>query len=526
MAVSKRGNNSKSRRIAMSSNLFTNNLCPDASNTVRKERSAKTYRRHATRRGTLNDYKLQNSTDKSRYCHNNMRERMPVPRPPSLSPALERIFNLSWKLPGDSGGVPHFKLWRLHFKHRRHLESDLFQPYGLQIPEDWKIFQAVDWTYLSNPSAPRSTSCTSTGDSGDENPFLSNLTSSSSHASSSKGLSSTNAEQGVCPQSVLETGSTTECNPEPLIDPFSIVFRKDAVLDMRTRSQWNFMATIKPAAFRWRHQTQESASRREKRGKMRFWSLDQSARNQDLWPQVAGPPFLSFNNNTDSIFNELPSVYEQSLSCLIGRRLVDLVQTEAFPAYYQYVPQWPSRISAVRRLSTVDYICRATPKATGWHEDMCPVLFAAHPCPRTVGGWWHDRQLVTSKLATVFQPMISLFILYYLDTRTTVDDPIPRWMILFGASFNESQVEIWAHSPWLLGQSKRLWEPERKGSKEEWSALSERSAIYHYRGWRGPPVQKGVLLGALNRIQGHCNYVLHKLKAWDGYERACKLLGL
>lgn len=258
---------------------------------------------------------------------------------------------------------------------------------------------------------------------------------------------------------------------------------------------------------------------------MGFWNFNQSARNQDLWPQVAGPPFLSFNN-ADHLFNELPSAYEQSCSCLIGRRLIDLVQTEAFPAYYQHVPQWPPRISVVRRLPTVDYICRATPKAMGWHEDMCPVLFAAHPRPLKVEGWWPDKRPAILKLASVFQPMISLFILYYLDTRTTIDELIPRWMILFGATYSESEVEIWAHSPWLLGQSGKLWRPEKNDIKEEWSALSQRIAIYHHRGWRGPPTQKGVLLGALNRIQGHCNYVLHKLKAWDGYERACKLLGL
>ncbi|KIM22270.1 hypothetical protein M408DRAFT_28820 [Serendipita vermifera MAFF 305830] len=517
MAIDKREKNSKSRRVAVSSTLFANDFCHDASTKVRKQRSLKKYRRHATRRDPLEGSKLRDTIGKLPVCRNNTRRRMPARCSPSPSPALEHILNLSWKLPGDSIDFIHEKLSPL-YKHRRHLEYALSHSNGPQIPDTWKIFQTVDWAYWNKPLASSSSSCTPISDSDDENPSPSKSTPRSSRASSSKGPSSTDAEQRVCPQSDLETGSMIECKPRPRIEHFAIVFRKDTVLDMRTRNQWNFMATLKPNVFKWRRQTKERALRRDMRRHAGFWDLNQSARNQDLWPQVAGPPFLSFNN-VDASLRLLPLVYEQSWPCVIGRRLVDLVQTEAFPARYQHATQWPRRMSAVGRPPSTDYVCRAIPEAMGWQEEMCPVLFVVQSCPCRLRDCGYDTRAVTAKLAAVFQPMISLFILYYLDTRVTPDAPIPPWMILFGATYSQSEVKIYAHYPWLLEKS-------GEDREEEWCALSEKVASYAFRVWQGRVTERGVLLGALNRIQGHCKYVMHQLKAWDGYDRAYKLLGL
>ncbi|KIM27706.1 hypothetical protein M408DRAFT_24354 [Serendipita vermifera MAFF 305830] len=518
MTVDKREKSLKSQRVAILSTLFTIPLCQVASNAVRKQRSLKKYRRHATRRDPLNYYKSQQSHKDLPAHSGHTRSRMA--KPSSLSHlTLERILDLHWKLPGDSVPYVHDKLVPL-VRHCSHLGYALSHINGPHIPETWKVFQTVDWAYCGQQLASSDSSCPRIiSDSEDDMPSPSKSTSNSSRAFSSKGSSSASAEYQVCPQRTGETDSATECKPISHSDPMSIVFRKDTALDLRTRLQWNFLATMKPSRTQWRRQIPERALRRDRRRHTGFWDLNQSARNQDLWPQVASPPILSFNN-VDASLLLLPSAHEQSWSCIIGRRLVDLIQTEAFPAHYQHATQWPPRISAVGQPPIIDYICRATPEAMGWQEDMCPVLFVAQSCPSRVRNWPFDSRPDTSKIAAAFQPMISLFILYYLDTRITVDDPIPRWMILFGATYSESEVQIWAHYPWLLVKS------GEEGREEEWCALSRKSQSYDFEVWRGHPTERGVLLGGLNRIQGHCKYVMHQLKAWEGYDRACKLLGL
>ncbi|KIM21481.1 hypothetical protein M408DRAFT_103882 [Serendipita vermifera MAFF 305830] len=516
MAIDKREKKSKSRRVAVSSTLFANDFCHDASTKARKQRSLKKCRRHATRRDPLNDSKLRNIVNQSPPCHKDARVRTGLSCSSPYS-SLENILNLSWKLPGDPIPFVHQKLHPL-LDRSSHFEYALSYSKGPHIPENWKVFQTVDWTSSIKPLASSNSSTSPLSDLNGDKIVLPKSISNSSRASSSQGPSPIKAGPQSCPKSTDEAGSPINCKSTSQADPIAIILRKGNILDARTRNQWNFMATMQPAQSQWRRQTSRRALRRDRLRHAGYLDLNQSARNEDLWPQVAGPSFLSFNNT--SMILLLQFAYEQSWSCIIGRRLVDLVQTEAFPAHYRHVTQWPPRISAIGPLPTVDYICRATPKAMGWHEDMCPVLFVAHPFPFSINDSWRHTRPVTSKLANVFQPMISLFILYYLDTRATLDEPLPHWMILFGATYSESEVEIWAHYPWLLGES------GEDGREEEWCALSQKTASYQFCKWHGLPTERGVLFGALNRIQGHCSYVLNQLKAWDGYERACKLLSL
>jgi len=170
-------------------------------------------------------------------------------------------------------------------------------------------------------------------------------------------------------------------------------------------------------------------------------------------------------------------------------------------------------------LSTVDYICRATPQSIGWREDMCPVLFSAQYDPHPLS-FQRDPHSVTGKLASVFQPTMAILILYYLDTRISTDDPMPPWMILFGIHYNESGFVIRQHSPHFQPSTPFSFDAERGG----WRANS--SIIHDDHRWDllKLPQHRGALLATLNRIQGHCAHVLHFLKAWDGYERACQLL--
>ena len=156
----------------------------------------------------------------------------------------------------------------------------------------------------------------------------------------------------------------------------------------------------------------------------------------------------------------------------------------------------------------------------GWREDMCPVLFAAHFDPFLDGQYWLDDEAVLTMFTAVFQPMISLFILYYLDTRTTSDDPMPLWMVPFGMTYTRSGMMIWGHCPWFRSAA----DNDKRGSG--WSAHHWQAAHMHDSTLRMSTAERGPLLGTLNHIQGHCKYVLEQLRAWEGYDRAyaCELL--
>ena len=149
---------------------------------------------------------------------------------------------------------------------------------------------------------------------------------------------------------------------------------------------------------------------------------------------------------------------------------------------------------------------------------MCPVLFAAHYNPGSDDRYWNDDKTVLLMLTAVFQPMMSLFILYYLDTRVSPEAPIPSWMVLFGITYTWSGMEIWGHSPWFLS------DVNSGGNESIWSARRWKASHLHNTAFRGRFMERCAFLGSLNRIQGHCKYVLEQLRVWEGYDRACELL--
>jgi hypothetical protein len=192
-----------------------------------------------------------------------------------------------------------------------------------------------------------------------------------------------------------------------------------------------------------------------------------------------------------------------------------------FVSSYLYSEQpaiWPKSLLMDQAPPNIDYICRATPQSIEWRADMCPVLFAAQHDPDV--DHLRDQCSAARKLASVFHPMMAIFILYYLDTRLSTDDPMPPWMVLFGIQYNESGVIIRLHSPRFQPSL-----PTPFGSKSgSWRAASSVVNPRHQWDMLGLPCYRGPLLTTLNRIQGHCAYVLDRLKAWEGYERACQLL--
>jgi hypothetical protein len=170
----------------------------------------------------------------------------------------------------------------------------------------------------------------------------------------------------------------------------------------------------------------------------------------------------------------------------------------------------------------VSYTCRANPRYMGWREDMCPLLFAAQFNPRE---HLHSGELDAAiwTLTEAFRPMMTLFILYYLDTRASPSEPFPFWMVLFGIVYNEDGMVVRGHIP--------CFQPRTNGLREDseelgWRARSWMVETSYSDALAYPPFHRGPLLSTPNPIQGHYRLVLERLKAWEGYGRACQLLGI
>ena len=155
-----------------------------------------------------------------------------------------------------------------------------------------------------------------------------------------------------------------------------------------------------------------------------------------------------------------------------------------------------------------DYSCRVPPTEIGWPPELCPLLFAAQ--------YKGDDQAEAKRvLACSFHPMMILLLLYYLDTRTSEEEPLPSWMVLFGIIYNEHGLSIHAHYPDVVNLS----DNSSNSIRHVWGARSYQlgNPLDHFWDRNSRPY----ILGTLYRIQGHCRHVLEQLKSWRGYRQAC-----
>jgi hypothetical protein len=158
----------------------------------------------------------------------------------------------------------------------------------------------------------------------------------------------------------------------------------------------------------------------------------------------------------------------------------------------------------------LDYSCRVSSAEMGWPPELCPLLFAAQYKA-------NDHARAKRILASAFHPMMILLILYYLDTRNSVEDPLPSWMVLFGVVYDERGISIHAHHPEIVDRPHY-----QSGSTERvWGARSRQLGKPYEEFWEWSLGRRPKMLATLCRIQGHCRYVLDRLKSWQGYRQAC-----
>ena len=104
--------------------------------------------------------------------------------------------------------------------------------------------------------------------------------------------------------------------------------------------------------------------------------------------------------------------------------------------------------------------------------------------------------------------MVTLFTLYYLDTRTNHEEPMPDWMVLFGAVplFRLPENQLPDVGNW------------------EWGTSNCRISGGRGNVTGNPLWERATPLATLYRIQGHCQHVLECLKCRDGYQRVSACL--
>jgi hypothetical protein len=176
---------------------------------------------------------------------------------------------------------------------------------------------------------------------------------------------------------------------------------------------------------------------------------------------------------------------------------------------------WPLFLTRGVPLPVIDYTCQAQPISSVWGKSIRPLLFAAQRRDTPA----HSP---IELLSLAFQPMMTLFTLYYLDTRTSQDEPMPQWMVLFGALYDEEGIEIVAFYPTFCLPNFKL--PE---DIDNWGWGASSYGVSHdYIGIMStPPWERGSPLAMLYRIQGHCIHVLERLTCWDGHQRVSAWLG-
>jgi hypothetical protein len=166
------------------------------------------------------------------------------------------------------------------------------------------------------------------------------------------------------------------------------------------------------------------------------------------------------------------------------------------------------------QLPIIDYTCRERHVSFGQNQKFQPLLFAAQR------SGIRPRQAV-EQLALAFQPMMTLFILYYLDTRANPEEPMPHWMVLFGAVYNENGLLLQAYHP-SFNMTMAPSEGSNRGSGWGAHTLELSHEQYLHYAMRKEQWGRGPSLEILRTIQGHCNVVLEHLQQWDGYDHACE----
>jgi hypothetical protein len=254
--------------------------------------------------------------------------------------------------------------------------------------------------------------------------------------------------------------------------------------------------------------------------------------NSDIWASNSLSHLLLFDSIAHFVLPDPPiirdgvSKEEMDVRNIVGNFLSNIISTDTIlvrwwvdydalhikwlTTYSHEQPQSHPFLSACRHPAFVDVIGVPATSIPDWGPLATPVIFAAQYIR-------HDHAEAYTQLAQVFHQTIIVLILYYLDTRRSMDDPLPSWMYLYGIVYDDDGFDTVAHYP-------LFWSGKEKGGRYGWGASSRLMNRRFYDIFSESPQSRGPGLASLLRIQSHNKFILNQLQAWDGYGRSVQLL--
>ena len=158
-----------------------------------------------------------------------------------------------------------------------------------------------------------------------------------------------------------------------------------------------------------------------------------------------------------------------------------------------------------RHRPSIDLVVRGTSPAAP--EQAITILAARSYGP--------GRELdAATELAYSFHQVMMLLVLYYLDHRRGIGDPLPTWMFLYGLTFDEMGFVIRIHHPIYLFET--ICAPRH----DRWGAYSFHAQSDYQELFNPSLIGRPLALAALLRIRSHAHYVFSQLRNWDGYAAA------
>lgn len=148
-----------------------------------------------------------------------------------------------------------------------------------------------------------------------------------------------------------------------------------------------------------------------------------------------------------------------------------------------------------------------------WDSKLLPALWVTEAKANSTTP---TSLLGAPQVAPVVMPAIVMFILFYLDTRRSLNEPLPSWAFIFSLLYNKDGYDIYVHYP--------RYDETQKGWGAYFLLYSAHKTIFTDQSDRRKRIRA---LAIMQRMQSHELFVLERFKEWTdrgGYDRCIKFL--
>lgn len=115
--------------------------------------------------------------------------------------------------------------------------------------------------------------------------------------------------------------------------------------------------------------------------------------------------------------------------------------TELTSIYSNLVVNPPRAARCTGRKATLSLACHVSPERLPWEIEHLPLLFVAQYCPK------EDESCAKAHMAHSLHQTLTTLVLYYLDTRSSLSEQLPGWMVVYGITYHGDAFTIHAHFP-------------------------------------------------------------------------------